>query len=224
MKTSPELNLVNLKFTGTDSHLEELFLDNYFHKTIKHLRNCLFYTIAFYLLSGLIDYFLFPDNLFWLFSIRFLIVVPIVLLGYFFTFSPHYKKIWQEISFFYILVTGASFLLFIVIAEPPRSYDYYVGVLFCMIFGYTFIRERFILASIAGCILVTIYFYIAVVIIKIPVQTLFNSLFYLFVFNFLGMLISRYIEISARNDFYLEYKLSNEQDKVIKLNNQLEQR
>ncbi|RLC21553.1 MAG: hypothetical protein DRH93_11560, partial [Deltaproteobacteria bacterium] len=223
-KTSPNINLVNLKFIGSDSYLEALFQDRYFHKNITHVRNCHFLTICFYLLAGLVDYFLFPNNLFWLFSIRFLIVVPIFLLGYFFTFSPQYKKFWHEISFFYILLTGVSFLIFIVIADPPRSYDYYVGVLVCMIFGYTFIRTKFILASIAGFILITAYLFIAVLIIEIPTQTLFNSLFYLFLFNFLGMLISRHIEISARNDFYLEYKLSNEQNKVIKLNNKLEHR
>ena len=156
MKTSPNINLINLKFIGSESYLETLFLDNYFHKNIKHLRFCHFYTICFYVLAGLADYFLFPNNLFWLFSIRFLIVVPIFLLGYFFTFSPQYKKFWHEISFFYILLTGVSFLIFIVIADPPRSYDYYVGVLVCMIFGYTFIRTKFILASIAGFILLSL--------------------------------------------------------------------
>ena len=224
METSPNLNLANLKFIGPESHLEELFQDRYFHKNVKHLRDCHLYTIGFYILAGLVDYFLFPNDLFWLFAIRFLIVVPIFIFGYFFTFSPLYKKFWQEISFFYILLTGTSFLVLIVMAEPPRAYDYYVGVLFCMIFGYTFIRARFIFSSIAGLILTTAYLFIAVFIEKIPTQTLFDSLLYLFLFNFLGMVISRHLEMSARNDFYLEHQLSEEQDKVIKLNNKLEQR
>ncbi len=224
MKSSPNINLVNLKFTGSDSGLNDLFQDSYFHKNISHLRNCHFYTIGFYILAGMVDYFLFPNDLFWLFFIRFLIVVPIVILGYFFTFSPLYKKFWHEITFFYTLLTGTSFLIFIIIAEQPKSYDYYVGVLVCMTFGYTFARARFIIASIAGFILLTAYLIVAVFIVKIPAQILFHSLFYLFLFNFLGMLISRHIEISAINDFYLEHQLSKQQDKVIKLNNQLEQR
>jgi signal transduction histidine kinase/CheY-like chemotaxis protein len=151
-------------------------------------------------------------------------VVPIFIIGYFFTYSRRYQKLWQQISFAYILLTGGSFIAFMVIAQPPRSYDYYVGVLFCMMFGYTFIRERFIYASIAGLILISAYLIVCVFIIQVPYHTLFYSVFYLFAVNFLGMLIARHLEISARKDFFLEHQLSKEQDTVLRLNTELEQR
>ncbi len=218
------LNRINLKFDLSGKYLEKPFQEKYFHTNVNHLRNCHFYTIFFYVLAGLVDYFLFPQDVGYLFLVRFLIVVPIFSIGYFFTYSRHYQKLWQEISFGYILLTGGSFIAFMVIAQPPKSYDYYVGVLFCMMFGYTFIRERFIHASIAGLILICAYLITSVVILQIPYHTLFYSVFYLFAVNFLGMLIARHLEISARKDFFLEYQLSKEQDKVLRLNIELEHR
>jgi len=220
-----QLNWVTLKFSGsTGNYLEKLFNEKYFINNLIHLRYCHFFTILFYLLAGLVDYFLFPNDLIALFSIRFLIVVPIIIAGFIFTYSDHYKNIWQQVSFFYILITGWSFIIFTIIAQPPNAYGYYVGILFCMMFGYTFIRERFIYASVAGLILVIGYLIASSVVLKMPVHNLLHSNFYLFLANFLGMLIARHLEISARRDFYLEHQLSIEQKKFLDLNNQLEEK
>jgi len=220
-----KLNWATLKFLGpANIHLEKLFNEKYFVKNLKHIRYCHIIAIFFYLVAGFIDYLLFPNDLAILLSVRFLIVVPIFIAGYLFSYSRHYQKVWQKVSFLYILVTGWSFIVFTMVAEPPDAYGYYVGILFCMMFGYTFIRERFIYASVAGLILVVGYFIISAFIIKMPYQNLFHSNFYLILANFLGMLIARHLEISARRDFYLEDKLSIEQDKVFELNSQLEQK
>lgn len=218
------LNWVNLCFFGSESYLEKPFQDKYYQNNIRHLRNCHFYAILFYILSCFIDYILFPENLYVFLSIRFFIVIPIFILGYIFTYSLHHKNFWQQVSFFYVLLTGGSFIAFIIMAEPPNSYDYYVGVFFCIMFGYTFIRERFIYASTAGLILLLGYLFISVFIIKMPAYDLYGSNFYLILANILGMLISRHLEISARRDFYLEHKLFEEQNKVLELNTILEQK
>jgi len=220
-----KLDWATLRFSDpANIHLEKRFNKTYFIKNIKHIRYCHFIAILFYLLAGFIDYLLFPNDLAALLSVRFIIVVPIFIAGYFFTYSRHYQNAWQLVSFFYILVTGWSFIVFTMVATPPDAYGYYVGILFCMMFGYAFIRERFIYASIAGLILVVGYLMTSAFIIKMPFQNLFHSNFYLILANFLGMLIARHLEISARRDFYLEYKLSREQDKVFDLNSQLEQK
>jgi two-component system cell cycle sensor histidine kinase/response regulator CckA len=218
------LHWATLRFSDpADRHLETIFQESFFLKNLAHLRLCHLFTIIFYLLAGLIDIFLFPNDLVALFSIRFLVVVPVVIIGLFFTYTRYYQKVWQEVSFIYILTTGWSFIGFTVIAEPPGAYGYYVGILFCLMFGYTFIRERFIYASTAGLILVSGYLFVAAAITDMPTQTLFHSGFYLILANILGMLIARHLEITARRDFYLEQRLSIEQNKFSELNSQLEQ-
>ncbi|MCK5684927.1 PAS domain S-box protein, partial [bacterium] len=218
------LNFINLQFPKSNEYLEKNFQEKYFQSNLSHIRNCHFYTIIFYLLAGLIDYSLFPEDLLPIFAIRFLVVVPIFIFGYFFSYSAWYKQNWREISFFYILLTGSSFIFFTVIGQAPESYNYWVGILFCMVFGYTFIREPFIYASVAGCILLILYLIIATFVTKIPTDTMILSFFYLTLINFLGMLISRYFEVSARKDFFLEHILFIEQKKVINLNNELERK
>ena len=216
-------NIINLQFSKSDSYLEKEFQEKFFNSNIDHIRNCHFYTIIFYFLAGFIDYYLFPEDLLPLFAIRFL-VVSVFIFGYFFTFSDKFKKVWREISCFYILLTGSSFILFTTIGQTPEAYDYWVGILFCMVFGYTFIREPFIYASLAGLFLILMYFIFATTVTKIPTNTLILSLFYLLLINFLGMLISRYLEVSARKDFFLEHMLFIEQKKVKDLNNELEKK
>ncbi|RLB93738.1 MAG: hypothetical protein DRH26_03125 [Deltaproteobacteria bacterium] len=218
------LNFITLEFSKSESHLEKDFQEKFFHSNIAHLRNCHFYTILFYVLAGFIDYYLFPEDLLSLFTIRFLLVVPVFLLGYFFSFTVWYKKTWKQISFFYILLTGSSFIAFTAIGHAPEAYDYWVGILFCMVFGYTFIREPFIYASTAGSILLIIYLLNAIVVTKIPTDKLIISFFYLLLINFLGMLISRHLEFSARKDFFLEQILFIEKKKVLSLNNELERK
>jgi signal transduction histidine kinase/CheY-like chemotaxis protein len=218
------LDRLSLEFTGLESNLETSFREDYFDRNLGHIRNCHLYTIFFYVVGGLIDWLLFPEYLLELFSIRFFLVAPVFIFGFIFSFTSLYRYWWQQISFFYILLTGGSFIAFILIVQTPDAHEYYVGMLFCMMFGYTFIRERFIYASAAGLLLVVGYFTVSVFVSKIPGHTALQSNFYLILANFLGMLIARHLEISARRDFYLEHRLSQEQAKAQALNEDLEHR
>jgi signal transduction histidine kinase/CheY-like chemotaxis protein len=218
------LHWVKLNFLPSESPLERLFWNRYFENNLQHVRLCHFYTILFYSLVSIIDYAFFPKNLAVLLDIRFFLVVPIFILGYVFSYAPAYRRCWQEIHFGYILLTGGSFIAFTVMTAEPKVYAYHLGLVFCLIFGYTFIRERFIYASAAGLILVFGYLFISVYATDMPTQTLLQNNTYLFLVNFLGMLIARHIEISARRDFYLEHRLSEEKDKVLHLNEILEHR
>ena len=44
-----------------------------------------------------------------LWTIRFLVVCPVFLLGFGFTYTPYYRRWWQLISMGYILLTGGGF-------------------------------------------------------------------------------------------------------------------
>ncbi|MCA1793579.1 MAG: PAS domain S-box protein [Desulfobacteraceae bacterium] len=219
-----KLNWLNLEFETSSDNLENRFREKYFSSNLRHLRNCHLYTIAFYAAAGYIDYLFFKEDLFWLFLIRFLIVIPIFITGFFFSFSRYYKKSWQLISLFYVLLTGFSFIASMVIGDPPKAYDYYLGIFFCMVFGYTFIRLRFIYAAISGMVLLTAYLLVSKLIIDLPDYYLFLSTFYLMLINFLGMIISRHSEISARKDFHLEYVLLKAREEIVDLNNTLDER
>ena len=95
-----KLSWARLRFLGSDSaQLEKAFKENYFFRNLSHLRQCHIITIIFYLLAGMIDYLLFPNDLVVLFSIRFLIVIPIFVVGYLFTYSRHYRHTLKRTMF-----------------------------------------------------------------------------------------------------------------------------
>lgn len=218
------LKKISLRFCGEERGLEESFQKKYFHDSLTHLRHCHLYAVLFYICTGGIDYYVYQGQISGLLLWRFVIVVFTFLIGYIFTFSKVYQSFWQYISVGYILVTGGSFITLTVLAPSPQAYDYYVGVFFCLMFGYTFIRERFVYASLAGNLLIVSYVIAVTHNSQMPDDKVFVSCLYLITANFLGMLIARHLERLARSDFFFEYKLRREQDKVVNLNDNLERK
>jgi len=131
-----EINPLTLSFRDDQAGLEKLFLSNYFTTNLRHSRLCHIFTIVLYGLSGILELVLFPDSKAAVWTIRYGIVIPIFMIGLPFSYSSYYAKIWQLIQAFYILATGSSFTMMIIVGPKPTVFSYYVGVIICMIFGY----------------------------------------------------------------------------------------
>ncbi len=114
--------------------------------------------------------------------------------------------------------------MMIVLGPKPGIYSYYVGIVVSLFFGYTFIRERFIFASVSGCILLTVYLLTSIYFVDTPLDILLHHSLYLGITNFLGMMICYFMEYSARRDFYLVNLFQEEREKVKIANLELEKR
>ena len=219
-----EINPLTLSFRDDQAGLEKLFLSNYFLTNVKHSRLCHIFTIVLYGFSGILELVLFPESKAAVWTIRYGIVIPIFIIGLLFSYSSYYAKFWQLIQSFYIFVTGFSFTMMIIVGPKPTVFSYYVGVIICMIFGYTFIRERFIYAAVPGCLLLFSYVLASIHIIGTPFHILFHDTLYLGIANLLGMMICYFMEYSARRDFYLVNLYQEEREKVKVANLELERR
>jgi len=175
------LNRLTLAFCGDQAHLEKPFLAGYFKKYLNHLRFCHGYAVFFYSIVGFSDTAVPQPGLHLIWIIRYGIVVPVFVLGFLLTYTRYYERLWQQISMVYVLLTGSGFIAMSAIASPPQGYSYYVGVIIALVFGYTFIRERFIYASVAGNLLVIVYILVSMLIIHTPGRTLFHDGTYVFV-------------------------------------------
>jgi len=144
---------LTLSFRGDFEHLEKHFHQNYFESNLRHLRICHLIAVLFYGLTGLLENILIPEAISALWAVRYGFVMPLFIIGLGFTFTKYYEKCWYSISAGYILATGGGFVMMIILGPKPEIYAYYVGVILSMFFGYTFIRERFVHASLAGCLL-----------------------------------------------------------------------
>jgi signal transduction histidine kinase len=216
---------LTLKFSGELQGMEKEFLDDYFSRSIEPMRFSLVLAIFFYGIFAFLDALIFPElkQLFWF--IRFGIVTPVLIGVILFSFSSVFKQYMQVILAGIMYLTGLGIIIMSVYAANiANDYSYYAGLILIFIFGYTFIRARFVYASIAGWSIVASYEIAAMAMSDTPFEILINNNYFFVSANVIGMFISYFMENSARRDFYMRKLLQTEQKKVKAANNALEKR
>ena len=166
----------------------------------------------------------FPEQKYQLWVIRYVVVCPVFLVGLIASYTDAYRRFWQPINAFYIMVTGFAYVAMVVITPAPESYFYGVGTIFCVFFGYTFIHARFITASIAGLFVIGGYQAAMMWLMEATgvIQLIFGAHF--LGINLLGMLICYSIETQQRKSFFLNDLLEKEKIKIDNINRNLEKR
>ncbi|HEC44620.1 MAG TPA: hypothetical protein ENI20_17530 [Bacteroides sp.] len=220
-----ELRGMTLAFKGKIQHLEKEFGDDFFNRSIIPFRFSIVLAIFFYGIFAFLDSIMFPElkELFWF--IRFGIVTPILVGVIFLSFSKNFKKFMQPVIAGIMYLTGLGIIVMNYFASTlAGDYSYYAGLFLILMFGYTFIRARFIYATIAGWSIVISYEIAALWIAETPIEVFINSNYFFISANVIGMFISYFMENSVRRDFYMRKLLQTEREKVVKANNTLEKR
>lgn len=216
-----ELNLFTLAFPGD---LEKRFIEDYFQKSIKHIRTALILAIFFYGIFGILDAWLIPDQKQSLWIIRYLIFIPFTSLILILSFTNRFKKYVQVANASVILLAGLGIIIMMRIAPYPANYSYYAGLILVFIFGYTFFKLRFIWASIAGWLIVSAYELSAFWLGQIPIPVLVNNNFFFLTGNILGMFACYSIEYYLRKEYFISRLLEAEKKKVNEANFELEKK
>jgi signal transduction histidine kinase len=214
-----ELHPVSLAF---QDGLEKTFRDGYLLNSLRTVRFSLVAGIVLYGLFGILDAFLAPEMRTTLWIIRFAIVCPFLLSVIAFSYFRIFKKYFQFSMAAAMIASGAGILCMIAILPPPVNQTYYAGLILVLIWGYTFTRVRFVWAATSGWILVAFYEVVATQIIDSPLPVLMNNSFFFISSNLVGMFACYFIELYTRRDFFLAFKLENEQEKVKMVNRRLE--
>ena len=220
-----KLNRFTLAFTGPTKEYEKGFREDYFDRSLNPMRFSLVLAILFFDIFAFLDVLLLPElrNLFWF--IRFGVITPLLASVIFFSFSPHFRKYMQPMLSLLMYLTGLSIIVMLTYAANVADhYPYYAGLILIFIFGYTFIKARFIYATVAGWAIVISYEISALWISDTPFEILVNNNFFFISANVIGMFINYFIEYSARRNFYMRMLLEKEQKKVKSANNALEKR
>lgn len=215
---------LTLSFSGDLSGYEKEYLEDYFLKSLVPFRFSLVLAMIFYGAFAFLDASSVPalKEVFWF--IRFGLVFPVLIAVFAFSFSKTFKKYMQFVISFIMFLTGFGIIVMIIYAATVSNYSYYAGLILIFIFGYTFIRARFIYASISGWLIVVAYEISAIWISDTPMQILINNNYFFISANVIGMFISYFLELSSRNDFYMRKLLQQEQENVQAANNALEKR
>jgi len=223
-KESFSINYLTLSFKGELSSFEKGYQDDYFLKSLNPFRFSLILSMIFYGAFAFLDTVAVPDlkEVFWI--IRFGIVFPVLVAVFIFSYSKVFKKYMQFVISCIMFITGFGIIVMIILAARVGNYSYYAGLILIFIFGYTFIRARFIYASIAGWSIVFSYEISAIWLSHTPFITLVNNNYFFISANIIGMFISYFLELSARKDFYMRMMLELEKENVKTANDALEKR
>ena len=214
-------NLLTLSFP---KEIEKEFQDHYFINSLRQIRIALLLGLFLYSIFGILDAWLVPEAKHKLWFIRYVIFDPYVIFCYLFSYSRHFKKYWQVTIAFGVMVAGLAITAMILIAPYPASYTYYAGLLLVFIYGYTFVKLRFIWASIAGWLIVLAYEIAAIWLSPIPIPILIGNNFFFLSANILSMFTCYAMEYYSRRNFIQARRIEEEKKKVSEINRELESR
>ena len=220
-----KLNRLTLAFSGEIKQYEKAFRNDYFKRSLNPMRFSLILSIFFFSIFAFLDALLLPElkGMFWF--IRFGIIAPLLSFVVLFSFSSGFKKYMQPVLAALMYITGLSIIVMTIFAaNQAGNYTYYAGLFLIFIIGYTFIKSRFIYATIVGWSIVASYEVAAIWISDTPIEILINNNFFFISANVIGMFISYFMEQSVRRDFYMRILLEKEQEKVQAANDALEKR
>ena len=213
-----KLNILTLSFP---KQIEDEYKEDYFKKSLKHVRIAMLLAIIFFGVFGVLDSWLVPDAKKQLWFIRYAIYCPSVLAIFLFSFTKHFKKYMQFCIALAVLLAGQSIIAMILIAPSPGNYSYYAGLILVFIFGYTFFKLQFVWATIVGWMIVIFYEFAAIGLIDTPVPVLINNNFFFLTGNLFGMFACYSIDFYSRRDFMQTRIIEDEKKKVDRANREL---
>jgi signal transduction histidine kinase/ActR/RegA family two-component response regulator len=217
-------NKLTLSFTGKLSKYESEYLEDYFVNSLNPFRFSLILAMVFYGAFALLDEIAVPELKIEFWFIRFAVVFPVLLVVFAFSYFNAFKRHMQFVIACIMVITGLGIIVMIILAARVSDYSYYAGLMLIFIFGYTFIRARFIYASFAGWLIVMAYEISAVWISNTPPTILMSNNYFFISANIIGMFIGYSLELSSRRNFHMRKLLELEQEKVRSANSTLEHR
>ena len=183
---------------------------------------------AFLLLAILYSFFGYLDYItttvylgtFW--TIRFYIVLPILLSVFVLSYTKIFKRIWQPLLFLAYLVsaTGISYMIVLL----PKDYIYSSGLLLIFFAGYIFIKLRFFWASLAGWGSLIIFNMLSNTIGTCDLTSMLtNNLFFMSA-NIVGMFAAYNAELFDRRNFFLLEQIEAKNTDIAEINRGLERK
>ncbi|MBW1644754.1 MAG: hypothetical protein JRJ56_00250 [Deltaproteobacteria bacterium] len=216
------LHPLTLRFTGPDQELEPLFQDHFFHLSLPVFRWGFALGLLLYAVFAFLDHLSMPEVKYQLWLIRFGLVIPVFAAGIIFSFHSRFKKYWQAVIAILIIVAALGIFWMIAIGPAPANHSYYVGNILVIFYCFTFIRARFIWATITGIIILLMFEVTSIWLSDPPLVILLRNNFFFISALFIGMVSCYSLEYFARENFYHMVKLAGEKAKLARTNEKLQ--
>ena len=216
-----KVNKVALKFS--DENIEKKFKKEYYYKSITLSRISFVIVILLYAAFGYID-FISSENYYKIFfTIRYIIVIPLLVGVLLFSFNKYFIKVWQELLSL-CFVAGGTGIIYMLLKNPENIY-YYGGLFLIFSAGYFFVKLRFFAATISGISLLIIY-NIGIIIFQVLDNVQFDYIIVTNAFYISANIISSValynLELLERKNFYQQNLLIDKQNEISLTNQTLE--
>jgi len=182
--------------------LEEEFRRDYALKSVWHVRLGIGLAIALWSLFGLLDPWIIPDVKEPAWVIRFVFVVPSLLLIFLFTFSEYFQRLSQPTAATVFMISALALIVMVnLVIRPGGAHPYTAGLLLSVPCGCVIWRLRFINGVWAASSAVAIDNAAAVWLTDIPAAVIMNNDFFLVSATLLGLVAGYNMETYIRRDF-----------------------
>jgi|GEM_PF-1031752 len=201
---------------------EKSYQESYFRESLSLTRLSLAIAAALYALFGLLDYVANIPHLHFFLILRFVFVVPLLLFIIGFSYSRYFYRYWQSLLFTAFVVAGTGISLMIVLY--PENASYFGGLMLIFLAGYSFIRLRFLKATLAGWITLLIFNILAAYHMPHGGILLISYNFFYVSANIIGMAVVYHFETNSRKNFILNQQLIDKSKELEEVNKSLEDR
>ena len=179
--------------------LEQAFLQDYTHRSLRQVRYGLLLGILLYgLVFGAVDVLNEVDRMLAIWSVR--LVVCLVGLGVLgFSYTVAFRRAMQPVLGFALLMAGWG--LFVMLALDTSGEDYYDGPVLVILPTYVLLRLRFIHATVVGWLITAAFVVVALFVKDTPMGAFVSSLIFFSSANLIGMFAGYQLERYARRDY-----------------------
>jgi class 3 adenylate cyclase len=207
--------LTRLRLRFRDPSLEAAFREDRFHHNLGNVRFAFIAGIGLWITWGLLlrPYMLSIRDQQLDAQFRWGLFIPMLILGYAFSYTRLFGRVWEVTSFALVVATLVIWVLYSSqILTLPAEYGY-VGVILITAFTYTLLRMRFFLVVLTAVIGVAVYLPYAFTARYIVDVSQVLATLYIVSFGVLGALAAYWLERFARELFLRQRDLDQERDR-----------
>ena len=177
-----------------------------------------------YGIFGILDHWIVPDEKTKLWFIRYAIFSPCTVTIFILSFLSRFKRYIQPLIAFVVILAGLGITVMMTIAPYPGNYLYYGGLILVFFYCYTFLKLRFMWATLSGWTILAAYEVSAIWLNQIAMPILLNHNFFFITGNLIGMFVCYSMERYTRNDSLQRRLLHIKKNKVHQANRELERK
>ncbi len=187
--------------------LEKQFDEDYFERTLTITRIALVLAFILYAAFGLLDVFISPVTKHFTWLIRYAVVCPVIISVLILSYFEVFRKVVQFSVSLVSLFAGLGIVAMIVTSQSVEgSLYYYAGLTLVIMWSYTFVRLKFINATVVCWIIVLAYEFSIIYFKGLGssdqlINAFINNNFFFISSNIIGMFVCFHMEMYTRQDF-----------------------